>query len=167
MVKKQKAHYRNVRTKKGVRKMLINPWNKRKKPKVRKKYKTGKDVAIRPDDSVSVRLTGPMADGGGFLFKEDVNMPSELDEYYEVLGLDKGASKDDLKKRYRQAAMMYHPDVNHEPWATDVFIKVKDAFEELNKHFEEVENKEERRKKRAGPSLIKHPDRFIGYEEEH
>ena len=33
-------------------------------------------------------------------------------DYYEVLGLEKGASADDIKKAYRKAAMKYHPDRN-------------------------------------------------------
>ena len=33
-------------------------------------------------------------------------------DYYEVLGLRKGASEDEIKKAYRQMAKKYHPDLN-------------------------------------------------------
>ena len=36
-------------------------------------------------------------------------------DYYEVLGLSKGASEDEIKKAYRKLSKKYHPDINKEP----------------------------------------------------
>lgn len=53
-------------------------------------------------------------------------------DYYEVLGVDKNASVDDVKKAYRKLARKYHPDVNKEADATDKFKEVKDAYDTLS-----------------------------------
>ena len=37
---------------------------------------------------------------------------AEKRDYYEVLGLAKGASEDEIKKSYRKLAKQYHPDMN-------------------------------------------------------
>jgi molecular chaperone DnaJ len=53
-------------------------------------------------------------------------------DYYEVLGLSKGASKDEIKKAYRKLSKTYHPDINKEPDAADKFKEVKEAYETLS-----------------------------------
>lgn len=54
-------------------------------------------------------------------------------DFYEVLGLDKSASKEEIKKAYRQLARKYHPDVNKDdPSAEDKFKEVKEAYETLS-----------------------------------
>lgn len=52
-------------------------------------------------------------------------------DYYEVLGLDKNASQDEIKKAYRKLARKYHPDVSKEPDAAQKFKEVKEAYETL------------------------------------
>lgn len=53
-------------------------------------------------------------------------------DYYEVLGIDKGATKEEIKKAYRKLARKYHPDVNKEADAEEKFKEVKEAYEVLS-----------------------------------
>ncbi len=53
-------------------------------------------------------------------------------DYYEILGLDKGASVDEVKKAYRRLARKYHPDVNKAPDAEEQFKKINEAFQVLS-----------------------------------
>jgi molecular chaperone DnaJ len=54
-------------------------------------------------------------------------------DYYEVLGVPKGASEEDIKKAYRKLAMQYHPDVTKEDRkvAEEKFKEVSEAYEVL------------------------------------
>ncbi|MES2563686.1 MAG: DnaJ domain-containing protein, partial [Pseudomonadota bacterium] len=52
-------------------------------------------------------------------------------DYYAVLGVDKQASADDIKKAYRKLARKYHPDVSKEKGAKEKFQEVSEAYETL------------------------------------
>ena len=54
-------------------------------------------------------------------------------DYYEVLGLHKGASEGDIKKAYRKAALKYHPDRNPDaPDAERLFKEASESYEVLS-----------------------------------
>ncbi len=58
-------------------------------------------------------------------------MNSTMD-YYEILGVDRNATKDDLKKAFRTLARKYHPDVNKAPDAAEKFKEIGKAYETLS-----------------------------------
>ena len=54
-------------------------------------------------------------------------------DYYEVLGVSKGSSEEDIKKAYRSLAKKYHPDLNPDnKEAEDKFKEATEAFEVLS-----------------------------------
>jgi len=49
-------------------------------------------------------------------------------DYYEVLGIQKNASTDDIKSAFRKLARQYHPDVSKEPDAEEKFKEINEAY---------------------------------------
>lgn len=53
-------------------------------------------------------------------------------DYYQVLGVQKGANEDEVKKAYRKMALKYHPDKNKSPNAEEKFKEIAEAYEVLS-----------------------------------
>ncbi len=53
-------------------------------------------------------------------------------DYYEILGLQRDASADELKRAYRRLARQYHPDVNKESGSEEQFKEINEAYEVLS-----------------------------------
>lgn len=53
-------------------------------------------------------------------------------DFYKILGIQKGANDDEIKKAYRKLALKYHPDKNKTPGADDRFKEIAEAYEVLS-----------------------------------
>jgi molecular chaperone DnaJ len=59
-------------------------------------------------------------------------MTTQKQPYYDVLGISRDASQEEIKKAFRRLAMQYHPDRNKEPGAEDRFKEINEAYEVLS-----------------------------------
>jgi len=58
-------------------------------------------------------------------------MATRFKDYYEIMGIARDATADDIKRAYRKLARKYHPDVSKEPNAEERFKEVQEAYEVL------------------------------------
>lgn len=59
-------------------------------------------------------------------------MAKQPRDYYEVLGVGRGASTDEIRSAYRKLARKFHPDVNKAPDAAKKFAEVQEAYDVLS-----------------------------------
>src|ERR671927_1925062 len=74
---------------------------------------------------------------------------------YKVLGVDKKASQDDIKKAYRKLARKYHPDTNSDAGAEQRFKEISEAYDVLG-------DPEKRKKYDRGGSVFSGANPFGG-----
>jgi len=55
-------------------------------------------------------------------------------DYYEVMGVPRNASDEEIKREFRKLAKLYHPDRNREPGAEDKFKEINEAYQVLSDH---------------------------------
>jgi DnaJ-class molecular chaperone with C-terminal Zn finger domain len=89
----------------------------------------------------------------------DVNMA--YIDYYKTLGVEKGATQDQIKKAYRKLARKYHPDLN--PNNSDAVKK----FQEINEANEVLSDKEKREKYDKYGENWKHADQFEAQQQQY
>ena len=53
-------------------------------------------------------------------------------DYYEVLGVGWDASPEDIRSAYFQAVHLYHPDANPDPKASELFMRIQEAYATLS-----------------------------------
>src|SRR3954469_11172304 len=76
-------------------------------------------------------------------------------DYYKVLGVDKKASQEDIKKAYRKLARQYHPDTNKDAGAEERFKQISEAYDTLG-------DPEKRKKYDRGGSIFGGSNPFGG-----
>ena len=54
------------------------------------------------------------------------------EDFYQILGVPRDASQEDIQRAYRKLARTYHPDVNHDPGAEDRFKEISEAYDVLS-----------------------------------
>ncbi len=55
---------------------------------------------------------------------------------YQILGISRKATPEEIKKAYRRLAKMYHPDRNHSPGAVERFKQISEAHEVVSRQRE-------------------------------
>lgn len=85
---------------------------------------------------------GSYQNGGSYYGNAGSSNPFSFenkDKYYETLGVEKGAGKDEIKKAYRKAAMKYHPDKYSNATEAEKNM-AEEKFKEINEAYTKLSN---------------------------
>ncbi|GMJ15668.1 hypothetical protein like AT3G57340 [Hibiscus trionum] len=112
-----------------------------------------------PAGSAASSSSSPPAAAAGTYTEEQVVIVKQIrkkKDYYEILGLEKTCSVDDVRKAYRKLSLKVHPDKNQAPGADEAFKAVSKAFqclsdEESRKRYDLVGSDEPVYERRASP----------------
>lgn len=90
-----------------------------------------------PNDTSGVRRRAPAtgSPSAEAYTEEQITIVSEIkrkNDYYEILGLEKSCTVDDIRKAYRKLSLKVHPDKNKAPGSEEAFKKVSKAFQCLS-----------------------------------
>lgn len=88
----------------------------------------------------------------------------EFKDYYRILGLQRDASQDEIKRAYRRLARKYHPDVSKESDAEDRFKEVSEAYEVLKDPEKRAAYDQLGRQRHAGEEFTPPPGWNAGFE---
>lgn len=77
-------------------------------------------------------IAGKPIEGWAFLLREGRMFLMAKRDYYDILGVRRDASADQIKSAYRKLARKYHPDVNKAPDAVEKFKEATEAYEVLS-----------------------------------
>ncbi|CAN0838682.1 Chaperone protein dnaJ 49 [Linum grandiflorum] len=96
----------------------------------------------RPTGTAAAAASSSAASSSPTYTEEQINLVRQIKkkkDYYEILGLEKNCSVEDVRKAYRKLSLKVHPDKNQAPGA-------EDAFKAMSKAFQCLSNEESRNK---------------------